>query len=847
MTTYQSIHQLLQSQVEAIPDVVAILAPGRKPLNYRSLYLHVEKIVKWLNTFGITRNDRVAIVLPNGPEMATAFLGVASGATSAPLNPAYRASEFDFYLSDLNAKALLIQSGIDSPAREVARARGIPVLEISFDLEEDEAGVFSLVGTEEEIVNDAVFALPEDIALVLHTSGTTSRPKIVPLTQKNICTSADNIKTTLQLTEDDRCLNVMPLFHIHGLMAAVLSSITAGASIVCSPGFQADSFFEWLSDFQPTWYTAVPTMHQTILAQVQANSDLVANCSLRFLRSSSSSLPPLVMKGLEDAFKAPMIEAYGMTEASHQMTSNPLPPLQRKPGSVGIAAGPEVGIMDEVGNILSVGETGEIVIRGENVTLGYENNPKANETAFTNGWFRTGDQGVMDADGYLSITGRLKEMVNRGGEKIAPREVDEALLDHPDVAQAVAFAVPHRTLGEDLAAAVILRRNSKTTQKELREFAFSKLADYKVPSQIVIVNEIPKGPTGKLQRIGLAEKLASALRINYVQPRDSFEETLAGIWADVLKLERVGIQDNFFALGGDSLSAVSVTLSIEKLVDKELHASILFRAPTIEQLSNMFAGDLQDTDSYIVPMQPDGNKKPLFLVPGHGGDVFTFVDLTRHLGTERPVYVFRFPEPARKDDDVANAMIKDMAASYIAEMRSVQPEGPYLLCGFCYGGEVVFEMAQQLRAQGETASLVGIIYVYLQGAVHMPKLGERITYHFKKFTNGDPREKVIYLKTFTIKVLERVSRRFMPSVSRRLVPPPPGRSYFPLYFPGKITLFDPIEGTNGVYHDPHMGWKGLASNLEVHTIPGDRHTIFQEPNVQVLAERLKHCLENSPQ
>ena len=724
MTIYQTIHQMLEAQVKQNPNSIAILAPSRKPLTYNALYLHIEKVVKRLNAYGITRNDRVAIVLPNGPEMATAFLAVAAGATSAPLNPAYRASEFDFYLSDLHAKALLIQSGFNSPAREVAQARNIPILEISID-SEDEAGVFSFVGSEQETASSANFAMPDDVALVLHTSGTTSRPKIVPLTQKNICTSAQNIKTTLQLAGQDRCLNVMPLFHIHGLMAAVLSSVSAGASIVCTPGFQADPFFEWLPTFKPTWYTAVPTMHQTILARVQANPNLVADCSLRFIRSSSSSLPPVVMKGLEDAFHAPMIKSYGMTEASHQMASNPLPPLQRKPGTVGIAAGPEVGIMNEAGKILSVGETGEIVIRGENVTLGYENNPKANETAFTDGWFRTGDQGVMDADGYLSITGRLKEMVNRGGEKIAPREVDEALLDHPDVAQAVAFALPHPTLGEDLGAAVVLRKNSKTTEKELREFAFSKLADYKVPSRIVIVDEVPKGPTGKLQRIGLADKLTESLKTNYVQPRSSFEETLAGIWSDVLKREQVGIQDNFFALGGDSLSAVSVTLSIEKLVEKELHASIIFRAPTIEQLSSLFENDLRDNNSYLIPMQLNGNKKPLFLVPGHGGDVFTYVDMARHLDPEQPVYVFRFPEPARKDDNVANEMIKEMAASYVMGMRSVQPEGPYLLCGFCYGGELVFEMAQQLRAQGQKTDLLAIIYVYLQGAVHTPDLRKK--------------------------------------------------------------------------------------------------------------------------
>jgi acyl-CoA synthetase (AMP-forming)/AMP-acid ligase II len=299
----------------------------------------------------------------------------------------------------------------------------------------------------------------------------------------------------------------MPLFHIHGLVAAVLSSLAAGASVYCTPGFSALKFFAWMAECRPTWYTAVPTMHQAILSRAGRNSDIIAANPLRFIRSSSSSLPPQVMAELEAAFSAPVIESYGMTEAAHQMTSNPLPPAPRKAGSVGIAAGPDVGIMGEDGELRPPGETGEVVIRGPNVTPGYENNPDANAAAFTKGWFRTGDQGVIDSEGYLTITGRLKEIINRGGEKVSPREVDEVLMDHPGVAQAVAFAMPHPKLGEEVAAAVVLRPDATVSERELRDFAGQRLADFKVPRKIVILDEIPKGATGKLQRIGLADKL----------------------------------------------------------------------------------------------------------------------------------------------------------------------------------------------------------------------------------------------------------------------------------------------------------------------------------------------------
>lgn len=498
-------------------DAPAILAPGRPILTYGVLREHTGRTVAALNDLDLGRNQRVAIVLPNGPEMATAFLSLAAGVSTAPLNPAYRTPEFEFYLSDLGAKALLVEQGSDSDAVAVAERLGIDVLELLVDPQKP-AGVFALRRASGETAgsdspSDALpadargFSGPDDEALVLHTSGTTSRPKIVPLKQRNVCASAKHIGDALALTAADRCLNVMPLFHIHGLMAAVLSSIGAGASVFCTPGFNALSFFAWLREADPTWYTAVPTMHQAILARAARNRDAIEGARIRFVRSSSSSLPPQVMAELEEVFDAPVIESYGMTEASHQMTTNPLPPRVRKPGTVGLAAGPEVAIMDDAGQLLPTGSTGEVVIRGPNVTDGYENNPAANASAFTNGWFRTGDQGVIDEDGYLTLTGRLKEIINRGGEKISPKEVDEVLMDHPAVQQVVTFAVPHAKLGEEVGAAVVLREGMHATDAELREFASNRLAPFKVPRTVLFLDEIPKGATGKLQRIGLAEKL----------------------------------------------------------------------------------------------------------------------------------------------------------------------------------------------------------------------------------------------------------------------------------------------------------------------------------------------------
>ncbi len=503
MTTSSTLIDLLK--VGTAADA-ALSAPGRPDLTFAALRALSERTIARLNQFGIGRHDRVAIVLPNGPEMAAAFVAIGAGATTAPLNPAYRADEFEFYLGDLKARALVLDQAGHPAAEEAAAKLKLPILRLDVAAGAA-AGDFTLTGTPVGTARETGPAQADDVALVLHTSGTTSRPKIVPLSQKNVVASAHHIRATLALGKADSCLNIMPLFHIHGLIAAVLSSLSAGASIICTPGFNALKFFGWLDEHRPSWYTAVPTMHQAILGRAGRNQDAIAKAKLRFIRSSSSSLPPQVMAELEATFSCPVIEAYGMTEAAHQMASNPLPPRARKAGSVGIAAGPDVAIMAVDGRILEAGMVGEIVIRGPNVTQGYESNAKANEEAFAHGWFHTGDQGTMDEEGYVRITGRLKEIINRGGEKISPREVDEVLMDHPAVQQVVTFAMPHDKLGEEVAAAVVLREGLTASEREIRDFAAGRLADFKVPRKLIFLEEIPKGATGKLQRIGLAAKL----------------------------------------------------------------------------------------------------------------------------------------------------------------------------------------------------------------------------------------------------------------------------------------------------------------------------------------------------
>ena len=556
----------------------ALLCDGHEPLSHQQLRDQVTATVAALNRLGVGRNDRVAIVLPQGAALAVTFLAVAAGATAAPLNPAYVEKEFLFYLEDLSARVLILPQGSDSPARAAAGALGVPVIELVPG--GNGAGRFHLSGVARPLATAGAFAEADDVALMLHTSGTTSRPKMVPLTHTNLLASARHIGATLQLQPTDCCLNVMPLFHIHGLVAGLLASLGAGGSTVCTRAFDAKKFFGWLGAWKPSWYSAVPTMHQAILAHAQSLPVQPVQSSLRFIRSSSAALPPPVMAGLEAAFGVPVIESYGMTEAAHQMASNPLPPRARKPGSVGLAAGPEIAILNEAGETLASGRTGEVAIRGPNVTRGYVNNPAANATAFCCGWFRTGDQGYLDGEGYLFITGRLKELINRGGEKIAPREIDEVLLAYPGVRQAVAFAVPHPSLGEDVAAAVVFKDGATGSEIELREFALDRLPMFKVPSRIIFVKDVPKGPTGKLQRIGLADKLAAALVVAYEAPASDTERLVAATICEVLGREAVGRNDNFFSLGGDSLRATQLLTRLGQSLGFQIPVPTIFRCPT---------------------------------------------------------------------------------------------------------------------------------------------------------------------------------------------------------------------------------------------------------------------------
>lgn len=458
-----------------------------------------------LAELGIGREDVVALVLRNGIETAALFLGLVSQCRVAPINPGYTASEIEFALRDLKASALITTGGCQEALDAALLCRVGVIL-----IQPSQSAAYELTTDmpRRAAAYRAQDANPDGIALLLHTSGTTARPKLAGLTNRQLWLSARGVANVLEFSQEDCGLSFMPYFHIHGLVAGLLAPVLAGGRICCIRGFQATSFFSTLASTRATWYTAVPAMHQAILARAVRNPEALASHRLRFIRSSSSPLHGPVWSQLESAFEVQVINAYGMTEAAHQIASVRLHAAGQAAGSrgtVGLSSGPEIAVMSQDGVLLPPGERGEVVLRGPQILGAYLSPPNANEIAFSDGWFRTGDEGYLNEAGELALTGRLKEMINVGGEKIAPAEIDEALMHHPAVRQALAFGVACPKRGERVYAAVVLE--SETGERDLKAFLIDRLARFKVPERILILDEIPKGPTGKMQRMAMASTL----------------------------------------------------------------------------------------------------------------------------------------------------------------------------------------------------------------------------------------------------------------------------------------------------------------------------------------------------
>ena len=699
---------------ELRPEHAAVVASGFSSLSYRELQCLIEDVHAALRSAGLGQNARIAVAMRSGPHAALAIVALACSAVSIPLNPRQTLSEIETCFAALRPDAVLVVKGVDSAARRAAERRGIAIIDTMLSrggpptiaIAAARAGVSPTLETSDQQNADAP-------AFILQTSGTAAELKLIPFSHNNMLAAAARVQAWFNLTPEDRCLSVSPIFYSHGLKVTCFTPLLTGGTVAFPTDASKFDYAEWFSLLKPTWYSGGPTIHRLVFDHVRSRADAKTGHSLRFVLSGGAPLPGNILEGLQHALGVPVVEHYGSTEAA-QICSNLLPPGRCKLGTVGVPWPDIVRIVGDNGQPLTSGEVGEISVGGPTVVSGYLDAPELNRTRFVDGCFRTGDIGSLDEDGFLTLHGRKDDVINRGGEKISPVEIDDALMRHPAVAEAAAFAVPHPRLGEDVAAAVVLRPGMTATAIELREFLRERLASFKVPRRIVIRDQLPKGQTGKVVRRRLAE---SSEEESEAEIHTAASEIIAGasvegdlilklteIWERLLKVAPLLPNDDFFENGGDSLLAIEMLAELEQLTGRTVPSSILFDASTIGQLVQKISERDQFWQQPLIQLNTNGTQTPLVFFHGNfNGTGYWVKTMAKLLGPDQPLLIVA---PHGMGDEPIPPTIEAMAADRLPLITEAQPDGPYRLFGNCLGGPVAFEVARMLVAAGKKVELI---------------------------------------------------------------------------------------------------------------------------------------------
>ncbi len=859
----------LERWAEETPLAPALCAPGSNSLNYRALWDHLTATSAALADAGVVPGSVVALAVRNGPEFVTAVLAITFHAACAPVELDLTRDECRSKLERIKASTLLMEDAANDGAANshaaVARELGMRIVRVR-SLPGSAAGVFSV--TDVENASSLYSGRQSDTALILMTSATTSLPKLVPRSRSALNAAAGYTTEAFQLTAADRYLSCMVLIHSHGI-TEVLTQLKTGGAVYCTPGFEADKFLAWIQDFGPTWFSVSPAMTRMILTLARQAPGVFRRSPLRFIRSSSATLDPEVVSELESLLGVPILNGYGMTEVASAMRSTI---SLRKPSSVGKSWGVEVAILDPAGNQLPAGGEGEVVLRGPTVMSGYLDNPEANQAAFHNGWFRTGDLGRLDDDGFLFLLGRLKEIINRGGKKISPAEVDQVLAKHPAVAEVATFAIPHRSLGEDVAAAVILQPGHNVSELDLRQFAARQLSAYKIPRRIVFVESIPHTGIGKPKRAALSEQFRdlgapAANRVGASKASrapSTVEAELLKIWESILGVEQIGIEDDFFDLGGDSLSAALMLAETEKqLAPSGFDPSGFFDQPTVASLAHILdttAGHNADTGfQRLLIHHKTGQRDPFFCFASRSQHQYELRNLARELGPDQPFVVVFPPAPDAAQRFPRAAQIARQAMDSI---RTIRKHGPYLIGGYCYGGVLAFETARQLTEVGEEVALLALFDTPTPGypkiARAWTRYGRRASQILRDLASGrvsaTPRDIAEHAR-----MVWRIAARRWTAKTNRIAasaglqePPRPEewssvvmREYTPHKIRAPVVQFlaaeVPVNET--VLTDRRMGWRDFAQRgFETIRVPGDHASMLSEANASVLANHLEQVL-----
>jgi len=872
------------------PDHPALESPGQLPLTYRDLRNQVLLVIKTLNSRGFGRNDRISVIMPGGPETAVLGIGIMAGFTHAPLNPQYKDLEFREMFSRLSIKAVILQKNHETAARAVALSQKIPVIEITPS--PNKAGIFTIGDGVFDGKEEAVFAQPDDTVIVMQTSGTTSVPKIVPLSQKQFCKSAYHYFSRLNLSEKDISLHIVAHFHILGITHTLLAPLLGGGTVVCTRDYISPDFLPLLKKFRPTFYCAAPAHHKGILHELKkVPAAELKHHSLRYIRSTSSPLPASARKELETLLGVPVIESYAMTESPVISINMP-----HKEGSAGIPMVESLVIMDEKGTILKTFENGEVAIRGDVVFSGYEN-AHENAYAFTEGYFRTGDIGYLDNEGYLFLTGRKKELINKGGEKFSPQEIDATLVSHPGIREAMAFRIDDPVLGEDVAVMVV-RADETVSEQDLRRYLLDRLIQFKVPRRIFFVDEIPKGPTGKLLRYAGTERYKTGLfeekqipevTIDSISPQVSrFEEKIMEIWTGILDGQSLSPDDDFFNCGGNSLTAIELLIKIQRAFQVTFSPDMIYLYPTIRQQATLIAQKDNNFSRYhplIVPIHEKGTLTPLFCFNPLGGWIKEYQYISRFFDQDRPVFGIRARGLEPAEEPVAT--VEEAAREYIDAIKTVQKEGPYHLLGFSGGALYAFELACQIQNRGETVTFLGIIDMSLpaplkrlfdisrgQGPNIFITAGFPVYAFLNSLLKKNPDSPLYSIFVKSVRVFSQgllwlkssssipASGSDMDSVTdaqRSWILTLPEKQqmlvrtqiraisiYKPPVFSGDVILFSTGPDSEFYPGDPARGWNSCITGKTILIdIPGDHWTLYRDPLGQMTAKKIEESFKRA--
>lgn len=863
----------LQQWAAVAPDTAALVSQGRPALTYFGLWDHISATSEALCSAGLRPGTVAALALPSDACFVTAALAVTLQSTCTPLDPGLTADECRTYLQRLGASTLIAPHGNASPAEEVALGLGMNVIRIR-DAKDSPAGRFTIA--EAQTPGREPAARHSDAAFILLTSSTTGVPKMVPWSRANVRAAVLQDIRAFGLNRQDRFLALMP-FHTAHSIYTILTQLSCGGSVGCPSALDAAGIFAAFESLRPTWSSAGPALHNLLLAQARDNPAFFRQIPLRFVRSAGAPPKQDLLATLENLLGVPVLDSYGLTEIPGVARNTP---AQRRQGSVGKSVGADIGIVDELGNLLPAGEPGEIVARGPTLTAGYLDHLEANQAGFRNGWFYTGDLGHLDSDGFLFLAGRKKEIINRGGSKISPREVDDALARHPAVADVAAFAVPHRTLGEDVAAAVVLNASAEATELQLRRFAAEHLAPYKVPRRIVFVESIPRTAAGKPKRAALSEGFQALLSrppgspdsAGSRRPPTSLEGRLIEIWRPILGIQDIGAEDNFFDLGGDSLSAARMLAEVEAVeIGASLDGSAFFDQPTIVELARIIEDQavrtVRDHDRDIRILEAEGDRNPFFCFSSDAGNPYQFRHLSRELGREQPLIVV-CPTRAVQGAQLLNA--KEIGRQSAATIRRLRKNGPYLIGGYCYGGVVAFEAALQLVEQGEEVALLVLLDTITPGYPKILPQWRRYVRQASAILRGVASGKASIRAQDILSHLGAlgriVGRRLGAKAKRALMPPgrmPASRrdtqpeeawnavvmrEYVPRAFPSRIVQFLASDSSVStvVLEDPRLGWRDFAGGgFHTRCVPGDHVSILGEANAPELAAELNRTLQEA--